>query len=157
MVGFTWYWIPFDGMFIVELFWVSTYPSEAFQLVCGCLPYSPFQWPCHPNLGLWFLTSLMSFFSEYEYHNMFRRSRITLPRIFKSLSFPFEQVLEVVTFQLPHNCHPFFSYLKINGFTWDHRYSLLGFLMSLCFKYHRNPMRQSKVIGPQVQGTEIGY
>ena len=62
LVDSTCYSIPFDGLFIVELFWVSTYPSKVFQLVCDCLPYSPFQWPFHPNLWLWFLTYLMIFF-----------------------------------------------------------------------------------------------
>ena len=81
------YWIPFDGMIIIKLIWVFTYPLEVFQLVCHCLPYSPFQWPCHPNLGLWFFISLMIFFSQGECPNMFRRSRSILPRIFKSLSF----------------------------------------------------------------------
>ena len=64
VVDFTYYWIPFDDMFMIELIWVFTYPSEVFQLVCHCLPYSPFQWPFHPNLGLWFLTSLMRFFHK---------------------------------------------------------------------------------------------
>ena len=32
----------FDGMFMIDLFWVSTYPSKVFQLVSYCLPYSPF-------------------------------------------------------------------------------------------------------------------
>ena len=45
---FDFYWIPFDGVFIVELIWFFTYPSEAFQMVCHCLPYSPFQWPFSP-------------------------------------------------------------------------------------------------------------
>ena len=42
VVDSSFYWIPFYGMFIVELFWVSTYLSELFQLVCDYLPYSPF-------------------------------------------------------------------------------------------------------------------
>ena len=50
-------------------------------------PWSPFQWLCHPNPCLWFLTSLMRFFSQYEFPNMFRRLRSMLPRIFKLLSF----------------------------------------------------------------------
>ena len=87
VVYFTYYWIPFDGLFMVELIWVSIYPSEVLQLVCDCLPYSPFQWPFHPNLGLLFLTSLMTFFSQGECPKIFRRSRNILPRIFKSLSF----------------------------------------------------------------------
>ena len=28
VVYFTYYWIPFYGMFIVELIWLFTYPSE---------------------------------------------------------------------------------------------------------------------------------
>ena len=83
----TWYWVPSDGMFMIELFWVSTYPLEVLPLVCDCLHYSRFQWPFHPNLGLLFLTSLMRFVSQGYYSNMFIRSRTILPRIFKSLSF----------------------------------------------------------------------
>ena len=30
-------------------------------------------------------------------------------------------------------------------------------LMSLCYKSQLNPLRQSKVIGPPVHGTKIGY
>ena len=52
----------FDGMFMIELFWVSTYPSEVLQLVYDWLPYSTFQWPFHPNLGLLFLTPLIILF-----------------------------------------------------------------------------------------------
>ena len=87
VVDYALYWIHFDGMFIFELIWVSTYPSKVFQLVYDYLPYSPFQWPFHPNLGLWFLTSLMRFFSQGEYPKMFMRLRSILPSIFKLLSF----------------------------------------------------------------------
>ena len=38
VVEFNFYWIPFDGMFMIDLFWVSTYPSEVFQLVSYWLP-----------------------------------------------------------------------------------------------------------------------
>ena len=86
MVEFTWYWFPFDGMFMIKLCWVSTNPSKVFQLVYYCLPYSPWKWPFHPNLGLLFFTSLVSLVSQNECPNMFRRSRRILPRIFKSLS-----------------------------------------------------------------------
>jgi len=57
-------WIPFDGMFMVELIWFFTYPSKVFQVVYHCLPFSPFQWPFSPFKGLWILTSLMSLFSQ---------------------------------------------------------------------------------------------
>jgi hypothetical protein len=87
VVGFSFYFIPFDGMFLVEPIWVFIYPSEVLQLVCDCLPYSPFQWPFHPNLGFWVLTSLMILFSQGECPNMFMRSRTILPSISKSLSF----------------------------------------------------------------------
>ena len=84
MVDSTFYCIAFDGMFMIEVFWISTYPSKVLQLICDCLP---FKWPFHPNLGLSFLTPLMIFFSWGECHKMFIRSRIILQRIFKSLSF----------------------------------------------------------------------
>jgi hypothetical protein len=87
VVEFNFYWIHFYGMFMLDLFWVSTYPSEVFQLVSYCFPYSPFQLPFHPNLGLWFLTSLMRLFLQIGCPKMFRRSRSTFPRIFKLLSF----------------------------------------------------------------------
>ena len=57
-------WIPFDGMFIVELIWVFTYPSKVFQVVYHCLPCSPFQWPFSPFKGLWFFTYIMRLFSQ---------------------------------------------------------------------------------------------
>lgn len=87
VVEFTFYWIPFDCMFMIDLLWVSTYPLEVFNWFPIDYPCSPFQWLYHPNLGLWFLTSLMIFFSLDECPNMFRRSRNILPRIFKLLSF----------------------------------------------------------------------
>ena len=86
MVEFTSYWTPFDCMFMINLFWVSTYTSEVFQLVCDCLPYSPFQWTFYPNLRLLFFNSLMIIFSQGECPKMFMRSMIILPRISKSLS-----------------------------------------------------------------------
>ena len=57
VVDLTCYWIPFDGMFMVELILVFTFPSEVFQVVCHCLPISPFK-------GLWFLSSIMRFFHK---------------------------------------------------------------------------------------------
>ena len=48
VVGFVFYRIPFDGMFIVKLIRVSTYPLEVFQLVCHYLSFSPFQWHFSP-------------------------------------------------------------------------------------------------------------
>ena len=74
-------------MFMIELFWVTTYLSEVLQLVFDCLPYSPFQWPFHPNLGFWFLTSVIKLFSQFFLPNMFIRSRIIISRIFKFISF----------------------------------------------------------------------
>ena len=62
VVDSTLYWITFDGMFMIELFWVSTYPSKVLQLVCDCLPYSPFQWAFHPSLGFWFVTYSIGLF-----------------------------------------------------------------------------------------------
>ena len=76
---------------------------------------------------------------------------------FQVIIFLFDLVLEAVTFQLPLDFHPNFSELKLNGLTWDQMDSLLGCLMILCFKYQLNPLRQSKVIGLPVQGTEIRY
>ena len=101
VVEFNFYWIPFDGMFMIELFWVSTYPSKVLQLVCDCLPYSPFQWPLHPKLGFWFLTSLMRFYSQFECPKMFRRSRSILPRIFMSLSFHLIRFCRLWRFNYP--------------------------------------------------------
>ena len=49
----------------------------------------------------------------------------TTPKDFQDIIFPFDRVLEVVTFQLPLNFHPIFSYLKLNGLTWDQGGSLL--------------------------------
>ena len=83
VVYYTCYLIRSDGMFMIELFWVSIYPSEVLQLVCHCLPHSPF----HPNLGLLFFTYLMRFFSQGRCPKMIMRSRSILQRIFKSLSF----------------------------------------------------------------------
>ncbi|CAF4432907.1 unnamed protein product, partial [Adineta steineri] len=37
--------------------------------------------------------------------------------------------------------------LKPHGLTWEEGGSLIGCLMSLCFKSQLNPLRQSKVIG----------
>ena len=50
-------------------------------------PISPFQWPFHPKLGLWFLTSLMIYFSQYAFPNIVMRSRSILPSTLKLLSF----------------------------------------------------------------------
>ena len=52
-------WIPFDGMFIVELIRDITHPSKVFQVVYPCLSFSPFQWPFSPFKGLWFSTFIM--------------------------------------------------------------------------------------------------
>ena len=80
-------WIPFDGMFIVELIWVITYPLEFFQVVHHRLFFSPFQWPFSPFEGFWFLTFLMSLLSHFFCSKMFVGSIIILPSIFKSISF----------------------------------------------------------------------
>ena len=74
-------WIPFDGMFIVELNWVFTYPSEVFQVVYHCLPFSPFQWP----LVIFYYYNEIIFITFFS--KMFMRSRNILPRIFKSIYF----------------------------------------------------------------------
>ena len=62
--------------------------------------------------------------------------------------FPFDWVLGAMTFQLPLDFHPIFSYPKPQGLTWDHGGSILLYLKKLCFKFHINPMWESKVIGP---------
>ena len=56
--------IPFDGMFMVELIWVLTYPSKVFQVVYPCLPFSPFQWTFLPFEGFQFLTFLKRLFKR---------------------------------------------------------------------------------------------
>ena len=71
--------------------------------------------------------------------------------------FPLDQVLEAVTFQLHLDFHPKFSYLKLNVLTCYQQGFLLGCLMSLCFKYQLNLLRQSKVIDLLVQGMKFGY
>ena len=81
----------------------------------------------------------------------------TYSQVFQVIIFLFDWILGVMTIQLPLDFHLIFSYLKPHGLTWDQGGSLLVCLMSLCFKYHLNPLRQSKVIGPPVQGTEFGY
>ena len=108
VVEFTFYWIPFDGMFMIELFWVSTYPPEVLQLVCDCLPYSPFQWPCSSFEGFLFFTFIVRLFSQVLIPKMFIRSRTILPRIFNSIYFSFDWVLGAVTVQLPLEFHPIF-------------------------------------------------
>ena len=112
VVGFSCYCIPFDGMFMIKLIWVYIYPLEVFQMVYHCLPYSPFQWPFHPNLGLWFLTSLMRFFSEGDCPKMFMRLRTILPRIFKSLSFRLIGFWRLWLFKYPLNFTLYFPTLK---------------------------------------------
>ena len=142
-------WIPFASMFIYELIWVITYPSEAFQVLYPCLPFSPFK-------RLLFLTFPVRLFSQGLCSKIFIGSRTILPRILKSI-FLFDLVLGVVTIQLPLEFHPIFYYLKPHGFTWDKRGSFPWCLMNLCLKFQLNPLRKSKFIGLPVQVTEFGY
>ena len=69
------------------------------------------------------------------------------PKYFQVHIFLFDWVLGVVTFQLPLDFHPIFSYPKPHGLTWDQGGHLSLCIMNLCFKFHLNPLRQSKVIG----------
>ena len=99
-------WIPFDGMFIVELIWVITYPSESFQVVYPCLPFSPFE-------GLWFLTFLMILFSQVLCAKMFIRSRTIVHRIFKFISFRLIRFWEHWLFNYPLYLTLYFPTLKL--------------------------------------------
>ena len=152
VVGFTCYWIPFDGMFMIELFWVSIYPLEVLHLVCDCLPYSPFQWPFHPNLGLWFLTSLMSFFSQGECPDMFMRSRSILPRIFKSLSFRLIGFWRLWLFKYPWNFT--LSFPTLHSMDWhgtkgipslDFSWSYVSNINSICWGKPKLLVHQCRV------------
>ena len=92
-------WISFDGIGIFYLIWVVTYPSEVFQVVYLCLPFSPFQWPFSPFEGFWFLTFIKRLFSKLNHPKMFIRA--ILPRIFKSISFQLNGFWESWLFNYP--------------------------------------------------------
>ena len=80
------------GFFFMLCSWLISYEflpilqkfSNWFHIA---YPYSPFKWLCHPNLGLWFFTSLMIFVLQDECFKMFRGLRSILPMICKTLSF----------------------------------------------------------------------
>ena len=68
------------------------------------------------------------------------------PKYFQVHIFPFDWVLGTMTFQLPLDFHPIFSYPKPHGLMWDNRVSLLLCLKNLFFNFHLNLMWKSKFI-----------
>ena len=80
----------------------------------------------------------------YDYHYVKNHP----PKDFQVHISLFDWVLGVVTFLLPLEFNPIFSYLKPDVFTWNKWGSLFLCLKNLSFKFQLNLMRQSKVIGP---------